>query len=316
MDSRSILVFGAGAIGSAFAGFLARAGSPVVLYGRGPHWEAVRRGGLDLEGIWGDHAGVSVATLGEGEPWPGPAPSAILLAVKSYATEIAAHAAARFADEDTWFVSLQNGLGNCEILEARFGRRRVVGGRVIFGAMLPRPGAVRITVCAAPVMLGPWPEGAPSKRLSALADAIDRARIPCRTTDRIRAYIWAKVLYNCALNPLSALRQCTYGQLAENPETRARMRQVVEEVYRVAAAEGVEMLFHDAESYWWHFLEEEIPPTAAHRSSMLQAVEAGKPTEIDALSGAIVKLAEKHGLPVPINRELAESVRELERRTS
>ncbi len=312
-EPRPWLIVGAGAIGTAFAGFLARTGRPLVLYGRGPHWQTIRRDGLHLEGIWGDYPAVSIPTLGETEAWAGPAPEAVFIAVKSFDTDSAAAVAGRFAGRDTLIVSLQNGLGNCEILEVRFGRERVVGGRVIFGSLAPAPGTTRITVCAAPVMLGPWPAGAPSARMDALAREIARAGIPCQSTDRIQAYLWAKVLYNCALNPLSALLRCTYGDLAGHRETRELMRRIVEEVYAVAAAAGVAMLYPDAESYWRHFLENEVPPTRAHRSSMWQAVEAGKRTEIDAMSGEIARQAQRYHVPAPVNAMLTDLVHVLER---
>lgn len=315
MQQGRLLVVGAGAIGSAFAGFLARAGEPVVLYGRGAHFQAVRARGLGLEGIWGEHPGIPVPTLAEGEAWSGPDPEAVLLAVKAYDTATAAEEAARLVGPETLWVSLQNGLGNCEILAERFTPERVVGGRVIFGARVPEPGRTAITVCAAPVMLGPLTTAAPDplvERVLALAGRIERAGIPCRPTDRIASYLWAKALYNCALNPLSALLRCPYGRLAEQAETRDLMRRVVEEIYRVAGAESVSMLHADADAYFRYFLEEELPPTAAHHSSMLQAVLAGKRTEIEALSGEIVRRAARHGLSAPVNALLADLVRALE----
>ena len=312
-ESDRLLVFAAGAIGSAFAGFLTLAGEPAVLCGRGAHLAHIRRHGLSLSGIWGEHPRVPLETLFTNEAWSGPPPAAVLVAVQSFDTAAAAADLQRFLGPDTLVVSLQNGLGNCETLAGALGAARIVGGRVIFGARLSQPGHVEITVSADDVVLGPIPGGPAPPRVAALVERVRRSAIPCRTTHRIESYLWAKVLYNAALNPLSALLRCPYGALAEHEETCRLMRRVIDEIYAVAAAESVPMLEPNADAYWRRFLEREVPATVAHRSSMLQAIEAGRRTEIDAISGEVVRRAAHHEIDVPVNAMLADLVRVLER---
>jgi 2-dehydropantoate 2-reductase len=306
------MVLGAGAIGSAFAGFLALAGERVTLYGRGSHLEEIRRNGLSLDGIWGQHQSISVNTLFPGENSDF-IPDAILLAVKAFDTESAIEDAQKLCNNDPLVVSLQNGLGNCELISRRIGSSRTVGGRVIFGVTIPKAGHATITVCADDVKLGPVEDGPPMEIVERIAQSINSSGIPCTPTSRIDAYIWGKALYNCALNPLSALLRCPYGELGEHAETRDLMRTAIDEIYAVANARGISMLRPDSDSYWGHFTNNELPATRAHRSSMLQAIEAGKITEIDALSGAIVRMGQEHNVPTPVNQMLWQLVSVLEK---
>jgi 2-dehydropantoate 2-reductase len=121
-----------------------------------------------------------------------------------------------------------------------------------------------------------------------------------------------KAFYNIALNPLSAILRVPYGFLGQHEETRALMKHMLKEAFRVAGAEGVE-LNSTSEEYFQHLLEKQLPPTAEHRSSMLQDIEKGKKTEIDYLNGAVTKLGRKHGIPTPYNDAMAAIIKSLER---
>ena len=120
------------------------------------------------------------------------------------------------------------------------------------------------------------------------------------------------MLYNCALNPLGALTNRRYGELTTESGTRAIVESVIHEIFGVLAARGVSLPWQDAAEYLEKFHTELIPPTAAHESSMLQDLRAGRPTEIEALCGAVERLAEEAGLKTPINSALATLVREAE----
>ena len=218
-----ILVMGAGALGSVFGGFLAAAGHDVTLVGRRPHMEAVARGGLTIDGIWGRQTVSKVAAV----PTISQAKSrdfdAILITTKAYDTAAAVGQVRELVKKDALVVSLQNGLGNLETIAAAVGPRRTVGGRVIFGAELLHAGSVKVTVYADKVLLGSPAKDADKVAIRRLAKAIDAAHIPCDVTDTIEGYIWGKVLYNCSLNGLSAVLELPYGKLAEEQHTRAIM---------------------------------------------------------------------------------------------
>ncbi len=302
MNPQRFLVFGAGAIGSMVGGFLRAAGHDVVLLGRAPHLDAIRKGGLRIEGIWGRRCvrGFEPALCMEDLP-DDPAPDWILVTVKSYDTEEAARSIRHRLRRgwDSRIVSLQNGLGNVERLE-RICRRPVMAARVITGAEIPAPGRVRVTVTADRIRIGE-----PGRGLSGdarrLASLLDRAGVPSSPTSRVEIYLWSKVVYNCALNAPATLLNCVYGDLARSEATRDLLRRIVREVYAVAAAEGISLRPATPGSYLRKLFGVLIPRTAAHAPSMLQDVRRGRRTEIDALNGAVAARARRLGLTAPVN---------------
>lgn len=306
-----VLVAGAGALGGVFGAFLAKAGHPVTLLGRPAVIDAVRRDGLQVTGLWGAHraGGLELAcTPGE---LSGTFP-VVLVAVKSYATADVARQVAPFTAPDGVVVSLQNGLGNVEAIADAVGEARTGGARVIFGAEMTAPGRVAVTVYADPVLIGS-PYAAAHKgleaRLRALVAHLGRTPVPTEWTDDLPAALWAKVLYNSALNPLGALLGVPYGALAEDPHTRALMDRIVAEVFAVAIRSGVRLAWPGPEAYLAHFYGRLVPPTAGHRSSMLQDLEAGRPTEIGAINGAVAQRAKDLGLATPVNDALVAMIR-------
>jgi 2-dehydropantoate 2-reductase len=236
----------------------------------------------------------------------------VLITVKSYDTAAMAKAVAPYLAPWGHAISLQNGLGNIELLEAILGAPRVLGGRVIFGATLTAPGCARVTVYADPVLLGAWTPGLYPPRDEAArrwAAALARCGIPAEYTEELRAALWAKAFYNAALNPLGALLGVHYGALAENAETRAVMDAVIREAFAVAEAEGVKLPWTEAEQFRALFYEKLVPSTWDHRASMLQDLERGRRTEIDAINGAIWQRAAARGISTPVNEVLTRLVR-------
>jgi 2-dehydropantoate 2-reductase len=282
----------------------------VTLLGRETHLEAIRHEGLRIDGIWGEHHATGFECATRAEALRGPFEVA-LVCVKSYDTAAVAEAIAPHLAADSLVVSLQNGLGNVEALEERLGAARVLGARVIFGAVVTAPGRARVTVYAEPVLLGPW-HAAPGDRRRDLArdwaERLSSCGIPSEATDSLPAALWAKVFYNAALNPLGALLGLHYGALAERPETRAAMDRIIDEAFAVAVAEGVALPWPDAAAYRDVFYERLVPSTYDHRSSMLQDLERGRPTEIDAINGAVWHRGAARGMGTPYNETLTRLV--------
>jgi 2-dehydropantoate 2-reductase len=308
-DGDPILIAGAGALGSVVGGLLAAAGWRVTLLGRRAHLDAVRAHGLAIEGLFGAHRVRGLACASDPAELRGPY-AAIFLTVKAYDTAAVAAAVAPHLAPDGHFLSLQNGLGNVEAAERVLGAPRVLGARVIFGAELVAPGRVRVTVYADPVLIGsPDPTEGARQAAAAWAAALAAAGIPAEATDALVAELWAKVLYNSALNPLGALLGVPYGDLALHPDTRAIMDAVIDEAFAVSRAEGVTLPWADAAAYRDAFYGRLVPSTAEHRSSMLQDIERGRPTEIDAINGEIAVRGARRGLPAPVNATLTRLVR-------
>lgn len=302
------LILGAGALGSVFGGLLQQRGHPVAFIGRGPHFEHITTQGWTIDGIWGEfHLGPVASHSAPSDRY-----EVILLCVKSFHTQEACRRVKDLLTPQGLVISLQNGLGNLEIIAREFGPEHTVGGRVIFGAQVIRPGLARVTVYAEPVLVGTMTSDYPRQILVQAVTDLDRAGIPTRQVDDILTHLWGKVLYNCALNPLGAILGVPYGALGEDPQTRGLMRLIIEEIYQVAAARGIRLGHTDADSCCKFFMENLVPATADHWPSMWQDLHAGRRTEIEALNGAICRYGEAAGVSTPHNDAVSRLVRFLE----
>jgi len=299
-----ILVVGAGSMGSAAGGFMAKAGHDVTLVGRKNHMRAVREHGLRITGIWGEHHVDGMNAQTDFEGLRRGQFDLIIVAVKSYDTAEAIDSAKHLVDKDTLVLSYQNGLGNAETIAERVGWARTVGARVIYGVRIPEPGVAEITVIAEPTALGVYAPETPKERVREIVAAMEEAGLPTEYTDSIATKLWQKVTYNCALNPLSALLDVPYGRLAESEHTVNIMRDIIFEVYAVGKAMQVPLDPAEPEDYCDRFLNVLIPPTAAHYASMREDLRQGRRTEIDALNGAIVRYGKQKNVPTPANELL------------
>ncbi len=310
-SSKDILVYGAGAVGSLLGGFLARAGHRVVLLGRPQRMQAIREYGLKIDGIWGTHhVSHGLEAVVEPESVADRRFDYILVTVKAYDTPVVARAleAAPFAFGVV--ASVQNGYGNVEALAERLGRDQVLGARIITGVVTISAAHVRVTVSADAIRIGPpfedvettWPAAVE------LARILDEAGIRAEATRQYREYLWDKILYNAALNPLGALLHATYGELAQQPGIRNVMDRVIQEAYAVMEAHAIPHFLATADEYLTKFYEQLIPRTADHYPSMLDDLKQRGRTEIDALNGAIARLGAEAGVPTPVNDMLTAMV--------
>ena len=305
---KRILVFGAGAVGCLVGGLLAKAGHQVAFIGRRRIVEALRDHGLSISGVWGDHcvpgplrAAESIEDLQEDEKnWDW-----VLVTTKSFDTAAAADSLRPLASRISFCISLQNGLGNIECLADALGWDKTLGGRGITGDEIPSPGRIQVTVHADDIRR----HEVDLLRIEKIAGVWREAGIPVEATEELEQFIWAKVLYNAALNPLGALLGVTYGQLADHESTRGVMDDIINEAYAVASSHGICLFWRDAASFSKVFYETMVPPTRAHHPSMLRDLERGRKTEIDALNGAIVRLGEENVVAVPTNRLIVRLLR-------
>ena len=305
----NILVFGAGAIGSAFGGFL----SPfheVTLLGRSWHLDRVRERGLFVKGIWGRHRfrNFKLATNAHTLFRPRPFFHLILVTVKSFDTESTAHFLRRRIQPETLVLSLQNGVGNAETLHRFLLPRQVLAGRVIFGVEI-KPGKINITVSADKTRLGETVAKRKTARAEKLARRFTEAGIPCEAVSDVEKYLWAKMAFNSALNPLASLLNVHYGELAEHASTRFLMEEIIGELYRVAQKKKVNLEPPTADKFTRFFYGKLIPRTYNHHPSMLQDLSRGRRTEIDAMNGAVARLGSQLSVPTPFNELITELIR-------
>ncbi len=284
-----ILILGTGALATLFAWRLARAGHEITLLGS---WQlglnALREHGARLVDAHGNEEAFPVKVMEDAAECRG-AKRAIVL-VKSWQTDQAARQLTRCLADDGLAVTLQNGLGNYEILEARIGHERAALGTTTAGATLLGPGLVK-----------PAGNGSVSiqshPRLAPLEAAFVSAGFDVKVVADARALIWGKLVINSAINPLTALLRVPNGELLNRPAARALMKCLAEETTAVALAEKVDLRFGDPAS----FVEDVARRTAANYSSMLQDIRRGAPTEIDAICGAVTLAGERDGVPTPVN---------------
>ncbi|MDI6786683.1 MAG: 2-dehydropantoate 2-reductase [bacterium] len=310
-----ILVLGAGAIGSVFGGFLAKSGCKVTLVGRPLHMRAVRKQGLKITGIWGEHIVKDLALCTNMEELVKSKEGSfdlVLVCVKSYDTKKIVEEYLPVIKNSPYVISFQNGLGNSEIIINSAGEEKTITGRVIFGVNVVEPGEVKVTVYADKVILGSLNNIIKIEEIEEIADLISNSGIPCQASKEINKYLWAKVLYNSCLNSLASLLEVTYGELGEKEETKKLMLDICKEIFLVAKAKGVELFWEKPEEYFDYLINKQIPLTKAHYASMLQDIRNKKKTEIDSLNGAVVKFAKKRGLIVPVNEILTRLIKSKE----
>jgi 2-dehydropantoate 2-reductase len=227
----------------------------------------------------------------------------IMVCVKSFDSAGAARDLAEnkaLFGKGTKIVLFQNGWGNADVFVSHFQAEQVYSARVITGFHRPDDNEVEITVHADAIHVGSL-FGCDLGCIEKLCELIDRGGIPCEKTSDIAGDLWAKMLYNCALNPLGAILDVPYGALAASEFTRVVMNNIVEEVFEVMEKAGYKTRWQSAKDYLAIFYQRLVPDTAKHKSSTLQDILAEKKTEIEALNGAVLKLAEKYQISVPYN---------------
>jgi 2-dehydropantoate 2-reductase len=306
-----MLIYGAGALGQAIGCMLAADGHQVGLVLRPRYADVLKGTGLEVTGIFGDYrvGGEQMELFTSLRGRTGGSYDMILLTTKTYDTDRAIADILGLSQCYCPVVSLQNGCGNLEKLEERLGRERSLAGRVITGFEIEQPGRVRITVSADAVHIGGCIRGVIPTAAKRLAEAFDHAGLPSVAVNDIFQSLYAKLLYNCALNPLGAILGVHYGALSESEETRMLMDQVIEETFAVINAMGGSTPWPDAATYRKVFYTKLVPATFNHRASMLQDLENNKPTEVEAMVGYVATQGKKYGVATPASDFLAALVR-------
>ena len=300
-----ILVFGLGALGTVYSCLLKEQRHHVAGLDRETVVNAVEEKGVRINGIWGEHGGRLDETLSGVEQLEGKNYDLVILTVKSYETGEVARQIARFISPDTYILLAQNGYGNFEAATQFISPSRLILGRVIFGAETIEAGISKVTAIADDVIIGSPANVIDVEILEAYSRIFNEAGIPTRTSTEVMKFVWGKIIYNSALNPLGAILDVPYGKLAENQHTRKLMDSIIEEIFAVLSAHGQETLWPDAKTYRHAFYKQMLPTTVLHHASMLQDIQRGRKTEIEALNGAIIKLGKQYGVNTPVNEVIS-----------
>jgi 2-dehydropantoate 2-reductase len=288
-----ICILGAGSLGSAIGGALTEGGLDVWLMGRpgSEHIETMRKRGLTLveKGV---ERTVKVRVATDGRE-VGPVDLLIVL-VKSRCTAEAIRGAEPLIGEKTIALSLQNGLGNEEILIERLGKERVLGGRTYAGGNLTAPGRVVAGIKGKQTFIGEW-DGTITERVNRIGAILNRAGMETRV--------------NISTGAICAITGLPYGKLSQVKEAVDCGAAAVAEAIVVAQAEEVALSITDPREAWKRAVEG-LP--FGFKTSMRQDIEKGAKTEIDFINGAVVRLGEKWGVPTPVNRTLVAAIKAIE----
>lgn len=294
-----IAIVGAGGVGGLLGGLLARAGTEVAIVARGAHADAIRREGLRVESPLGDFT-VRVARVSD-DPAALGAADAVLVAVKAWQVAEVAPRLAPLVASGGVVVPLQNGVEAAPRLAAALGEERVAGGLVAVLSWIERPGAVKHVGGPPRLRVGERAgRGRPSARLDALAAALRAAGCEVEIVADVEAAIWEKFLLIEPWGAVAAAARAPIGVVRGVPETRALMERAQAELAALARARGV-ALAADAAARTLAFLDG-VPAEAT--ASMQRDLGAGRPSELEDQTGAVVRLAREAGVPVPVHEAL------------
>lgn len=307
------LIAGAGAIGGYIGAKLAKAGEEVTLFARGPHLAAMQARGLRVAGE--DEFVVSPRAIGDlreaGKH------DVIVLGVKAHGLTALAPQVAPLIDHDVTVVSTQNGVpfwffdeplqtvDPGGVIAKSIPHKNVVGSIAYFATEIAEPGVIRHNE-GNRISLGE-PDGSRSERVRAIAERFIKAGLKAPVTARLRHEIWVKILGNVAFNPISALTRATLEQMVRDPQTCALVRAIMTEAEAVASKLGMELPVT---------IEQRIAgaeKVGAHKTSMLQDLEAGRPMELEAIVGAVVELGERLEVATPNTRAVYACAKMLDR---
>lgn len=310
-------ILGAGSLGSVFGGMLAEGGNSVTLLSRSREYtEAVNSQGLflteDAEGKEGrstkaratqDYAELAGSEL-------------LIVLVNSYGTREAAKSAlqAGAIGGKTTILTLQNGLGNEEILQEIAGKERVITGRTYVSGRMLSPGRVMAAVRGCLTEVGEL-DGAQTERIQLVRDVFCQSGLETRVAKNIRSVIWEKLLVNVATGAISGITGLDYGGLYEKygfgapPELQEIVCKAVAEAMEVASAYQIPLSEADPVNYWDRASKGQPP---AFRASILQSLDRGRRTEIDTINGAVVRWGRRAGVDTPVNEVLTACVKGIE----
>lgn len=289
-----IAVVGAGAMGSLFGAMLAQAGNQVWLYDVWlEHVQAINQDGLRIER---EGQTRTVDLKATSDPAQIGRADLVIIFVKSTQTRTAAETARDLAGSEGAVMTLQNGMGNADVIAEFIEPDRILAGTTSHGATMLGAGCIRHAGIGA-TTIGSWAAGgAGRERAGKIADFFNQAGIETQAVDEVRRVIWDKLLINVGINAITALSGIKNGQILDLEITRELSRAAVEEAMAVARAKAINIKSNAVDIVF-----KVAQATAANRSSMGQDVDNKRQTEIPAINGFIVREAKKLGIATPVN---------------
>jgi 2-dehydropantoate 2-reductase len=298
-----IAIIGAGAMGSLFGAMLSKVSEVFLIDINHDHVEATRKNGLIVENMDGSSNIFNLMITDRPEELTGQVELAIIF-TKSYNTQDAAHTAHTVLDPRGVALTLQNGIGNLELIQNVLGPEKTLPGVTSHGGTLLGPGHVR-HAGTGPTYIADMPL---EKTVVEIVKIFNAAGIETSLSDNMNSLIWGKLIINVGINALTAVCRVPNGVIGRTSECIDIMKEAVSEAVAVADALGVILPYDDPLTQ----LKKVCEATAANRSSMLQDLLRGARTEIRAINGAIVEKAEALGISTPVNHFLFRIIKAIE----
>ncbi len=291
-----IAIIGSGAMGSLFGGLLAENGQKVTLVDKRKKLvQKINENGLKITNLKNKKRTIEVKATTSVKNIT--KPDLAIIFVKSSDTEKAVKDSIQILKPDVNILTLQNGLGNPETIAKHTPEEKIIAGTTTHGSTEKNPGHIKHAGEGDTVIGRYFTDN--DGFVNDLASTLTDAGIDTNVSNNIQKFVWEKVLVNIGINPLTALARVKNGALLEFKAGTNILERAIEEGIKVAKAEGVNIR-KDIISHAKNIAEK----TRDNKSSMLQDIEQGRKTEIEYLSGAIVKRAEKHNISVPTNETL------------
>ena len=295
-----IYMIGAGAMGGVYGGLLTRAGYDVTLIdSREDHIGKIRSDGITIEGVRGTHV---IRLPAQSSPAGLPHGDLAIIFTDSNSTRDAARAAKVLLKPDGCALTLQNGIGNVEALVEELGRERVIAGVSMNSAANPAPGRSAYTNVGM-TSIGEL-DGRDTARIRQVADMLNKAEIPTEIIPDPENWIWGKFVLNCGVNALSAITGLRSGEVYRTPEVSALQDRVIDEIMAVVERKNLQLPEKDPRKKIKDHCR-----IRYNKPSMMQHIEQGRRTEIDALNGALVREAKALGIATPYNEAVVAVVK-------
>jgi 2-dehydropantoate 2-reductase len=288
-----IAIMGTGGVGGYYGGLLAQLGQDVTFIARGAHLRAIREQGLKVKSVHGDFT-VSPAEATDTPAEVGPV-DMVLFATKTYQTDEAARSITPMIARNTVVVSLQNGIDAADRIGKVVGMEHMLGGVTWLSAAIEAPGVIGQYSQFRRIALGEF-SGETTTRLKAAYDALQATGATVEISDAILKVLWTKFVFIAPVMAMGSLTRVTFGEYRNVPEARAVLTEAINEVAAVAKAKGV-TLDKDVVDTTLAFIDSSAPGI---KPSMQRDVESGKPSELEAMIGAVIRLGTEYNVPTPV----------------
>lgn len=312
----NVLVIGAGAVGIGLATSMLSQNAEVSIFARGETANAIRKKGIERCGLF-THYKFGKDEISVYESYgeiPKNTFDYVFITSKTTANEDISeklHQNREILKDGFKIIIFQNGFGNDEYYLKYFSKSEVFSARVITGFARHERHISEVTVYTEPILIGSLQKQDPSE-LKPVADMITASGIKCELTDEVDKYLWAKMIYNCALNPLGAILDVTYGKLTENEYSVELMDRIIDEIFEVIKASEYETLWDNSEEYKDIFYSKLVPDTYNHFSSTHADIKRKVKTEIDSMTGKVIGLGEINNVDVTTNKIIFDLIKSIE----